>query len=80
MASPSPLLPSLSFFQIVRKVVRQIDPSGADDTQELEEVISRGPPEDPSEMGADVDSFMTHAKVLPGLRPPRPSPFRGAGL
>ncbi|XP_040098937.1 ankyrin-1 isoform X7 [Oryx dammah] len=49
--------------KIVRKVVRQIDPSGADDTQELEEVISRGPPEDPSEMEADVDSFMTHAKV-----------------
>ncbi|XFF92239.1 PREDICTED: ankyrin-1 isoform X2 [Capra hircus] len=48
--------------KIVRKVVRQIDPSGADDTQELEEVISRGPPEDPSEMEADVDSFMTHAK------------------
>ncbi|XP_027818335.1 ankyrin-1 isoform X2 [Ovis aries] len=49
--------------KIIRKVVRQIDPSGADDTQELEEVISRGPPEDPSEMEADVDSFMTHAKV-----------------
>ncbi|XP_069428794.1 ankyrin-1 isoform X13 [Ovis canadensis] len=48
--------------KIIRKVVRQIDPSGADDTQELEEVISRGPPEDPSEMEADVDSFMTHAK------------------
>lgn len=78
-ASPSPLLPSLSFFQIVRKVVRQIDPSGPDDTQELEEVISEGPPEDPSEMEADIDSFMTHAKVLPGPRPPRPSLFRGAG-
>ncbi|KAM7227164.1 hypothetical protein CapIbe_021577 [Capra ibex] len=49
--------------KIIRKVVRQIDPSGADDTEELEEVISRGPPEDPSEMEADVDSFMTHAKV-----------------
>ncbi|XP_006078696.3 ankyrin-1 isoform X3 [Bubalus bubalis] len=48
--------------KIVRKVVRQIDPSGADDTQELEEVISKGPPEDPSEMEADIDSFMTHAK------------------
>lgn len=42
-------------------------------------MISRGPPEDPSEMEADVDSFMTHAKVLPGPRPPRPSPFQGAG-
>uniref|UniRef100_A0AAA9SPF9 Ankyrin-1 n=1 Tax=Bos taurus TaxID=9913 RepID=A0AAA9SPF9_BOVIN len=48
--------------KIVRKVVRQIDPSGADDTQELEEVISKGPLEDPSEMEADIDSFMTHAK------------------
>ncbi|XP_065803561.1 ankyrin-1 isoform X4 [Muntiacus reevesi] len=48
--------------KIVRKVVRQIDPSGPDDTQELEEVISEGPPEDPSEMEVDIDSFMTHAK------------------
>ncbi|XP_070220343.1 ankyrin-1 isoform X6 [Bos mutus] len=56
--------------KIVRKVVRQIDPSGADDTQELEEVISKGPPEDPSEMEADIDSFMTHAKVE----------LRGSGL
>lgn len=42
-------------------------------------MISEGPPEDPSEMEADIDSFMTHAKVLPGPRPPRPSLFRGAG-
>ncbi|XP_070637580.1 ankyrin-1 isoform X5 [Bos indicus] len=56
--------------KIVRKVVRQIDPSGADDTQELEEVISKGPLEDPSEMEADIDSFMTHAKVE----------LRGSGL
>ncbi|XP_055272624.1 ankyrin-1 isoform X3 [Moschus berezovskii] len=56
--------------KIVRKVVRQIDPSGADDTQELEEVISEGPLEDPSEMEADIDSFMTHAKVE----------LRGSGL
>ncbi|XP_043309948.1 ankyrin-1 isoform X4 [Cervus canadensis] len=56
--------------KIVRKVVRQIDPSGPDDTQELEEVISEGPPEDPSEMEADIDSFMTHAKVE----------LRGSGL
>ncbi|CAN0473514.1 unnamed protein product [Rangifer tarandus platyrhynchus] len=48
--------------KIVRKVVRQIDPSGPDDTPELEEVISEGPLEDPSEMEADIDSFMTHAK------------------
>ncbi|XP_070315836.1 ankyrin-1 isoform X8 [Odocoileus virginianus] len=56
--------------KIVRKVVRQIDPSGPDDTPELEEVISEGPPEDPSEMEADIDSFMTHAKVE----------LRGSGL
>lgn len=55
-------LPSL--FQIVRKIVRQIDSSGADDTQEHEEVIIEGPPEDPREMEADIDDFMKHAKVL----------------
>lgn len=42
-------------------------------------MISKGPLEDPSEMEADIDSFMTHAKVLLGPRPPRPSPFRGPG-
>ncbi|XP_057552672.1 ankyrin-1 isoform X2 [Hippopotamus amphibius kiboko] len=56
--------------KIIRKVVRQIDASGADDTQELEEVISEGPLEDPSEMETDIDSFMTHAKVE----------LRGSGL
>lgn len=64
-------LPSL--FQIIRKVVRQIDSSGADDTQEHEEVIAEGPLEDPSEMEADIDYFMTHAKVLRRLQPPRGS-------
>eukprot|EP00070_Physeter_catodon_P031035 XP_028337929.1 ankyrin-1 isoform X7 [Physeter catodon] len=49
--------------KIIRKVVRQIDPSEADGTQEHEEVISEGPLEDPSETEADIDSFMTHAKV-----------------
>ncbi|XP_044911441.1 ankyrin-1 isoform X18 [Felis catus] len=49
--------------KIIRKVVRQIDSSGADDTQEHEEVIAEGPLEDPSEMEADIDYFMTHAKV-----------------
>nr|XP_060509459.1 ankyrin-1 isoform X21 [Panthera onca] len=48
--------------KIIRKVVRQIDSSGADDTQEHEEVIAEGPLEDPSEMEADIDYFMTHAK------------------
>uniref|UniRef100_A0A8D1E7S7 Uncharacterized protein n=1 Tax=Sus scrofa TaxID=9823 RepID=A0A8D1E7S7_PIG len=38
-ASPAP---SPSLFQVIRKVVRQIDPSGADDTQEHEEVELRG--------------------------------------
>ncbi|XP_045635084.1 ankyrin-1 isoform X8 [Ursus americanus] len=49
--------------KIIRKVVRQIDSSGADDTQEHEEVIAEGPLEDPSEMEADIDSFMKHAQV-----------------
>ncbi|XP_032959813.1 ankyrin-1 isoform X2 [Rhinolophus ferrumequinum] len=48
--------------KIVRKIVRQIDSSGADDTQEHEEVIIEGPPEDPGEMEADIDDFMKHAK------------------
>nr|XP_044606825.1 ankyrin-1 isoform X9 [Equus asinus] len=48
--------------KIVRKVVRQIDSSGADDTQEHEEVIVEGPLEDPSELEADIDYFMKHAK------------------
>ncbi|KAF6375927.1 ankyrin 1 [Rhinolophus ferrumequinum] len=59
--------------KIVRKIVRQIDSSGADDTQEHEEVIIEGPPEDPGEMEADIDDFMKHAKVeLRGrsLQPP----------
>ncbi|XP_067577934.1 ankyrin-1 isoform X16 [Pseudorca crassidens] len=49
--------------KIIRKVVLHVDPSGADGTQEPEEVISGGPLEDPSEMEAGVDYFMTHAKV-----------------
>uniref|UniRef100_A0A8C3WND1 Ankyrin 1 n=1 Tax=Catagonus wagneri TaxID=51154 RepID=A0A8C3WND1_9CETA len=48
--------------KVVRKVVRQIDPSGADDTQEHEEVIFQGPLEDPHELEADVDYFVTPAK------------------
>lgn len=63
-----------SLFQIVRKVVRQIDSSGADDTQEHEEVIAEGPLEDPSELEADIDYFMKHAKVLRWLQPPRRPP------
>ncbi|KAB1257563.1 Ankyrin-1, partial [Camelus dromedarius] len=56
--------------KIIRKVVRQIEPSGADDTQEHGEVISEGPLEDPSEMEADIDFFMPHTKVE----------LRGSGL
>ncbi|XP_006859992.1 PREDICTED: ankyrin-1-like isoform X1 [Chrysochloris asiatica] len=48
--------------KIVRKVVRQIDSSGADDTQVHEEVIVEGPLQDASELEADLDSFMRHAK------------------
>uniref|UniRef100_A0A2K6F6S3 Ankyrin 1 n=1 Tax=Propithecus coquereli TaxID=379532 RepID=A0A2K6F6S3_PROCO len=48
--------------KITRKVVRQIDSSGADDTLEHEEVIVQGPSEDPRELEADVDYFMKHAK------------------
>ncbi|XP_037382031.1 ankyrin-1 isoform X2 [Talpa occidentalis] len=48
--------------KIIRKVVRQIDSSGAGDTQEHEEVIVEGPLEDPSDLEADIDYFMKHAK------------------
>ncbi|XP_015420688.1 PREDICTED: ankyrin-1 isoform X12 [Myotis davidii] len=48
--------------KIIRKVVRQIESSGGDDTQEHEEVIVEGPPEDPGEMEVDIDNFMRHIK------------------
>lgn len=67
-----------SLFQIIRKVVRQIESSGADDTQEREEVIVEGPPEDPGEVPVDIDDFMKHIKVPWGPQPPRPSLFRAA--
>lgn len=69
-------LPSL--FQIIRKVVRQIESSGADDSQEHEEVIVEGPPEDPGEVHVDVDDFMRHIKVLWWPQPLRHSLFRVA--
>lgn len=75
-ASPAP---SPSLFQVIRKVVRQIDPSGADDTQEHEEVISEGPLEDPHELEADIDYFVTPAKVPPGPGP-SPGPCSAEGL
>ncbi|XP_059240530.1 ankyrin-1 isoform X12 [Mustela nigripes] len=49
--------------KIIRKVVRQIDSSGVEASQEHEEVIAEGPLEDPREMEADVDSFMRHVQV-----------------
>ncbi|XP_037668576.1 ankyrin-1 isoform X8 [Choloepus didactylus] len=48
--------------KITRKIVRQIDSSGTEDTQEHEEVIVEGPLEDPSELEADLDYFVQHAK------------------
>ncbi|XP_059240532.1 ankyrin-1 isoform X14 [Mustela nigripes] len=48
--------------KIIRKVVRQIDSSGVEASQEHEEVIAEGPLEDPREMEADVDSFMRHVQ------------------
>ncbi|XP_027621271.1 ankyrin-1 isoform X3 [Tupaia chinensis] len=48
--------------KIIRKVVRQIDSSGAGDTQEHEEVIVQGPLEESSELEVDIDHFMRHAK------------------
>lgn len=68
----------LPLFQIIRKVVRQIDSSGADDTQEHEEVIAEGPLEDPSEVDADTDSFMKLAQVLRWLQPLGGSVCQGA--
>lgn len=63
---PSPF--SLPFvFQITRKVVREIDSSGAGNTQDYKEVIVEGFMEDPSEMEANIDFFMKHAKVLKWL-------------
>ncbi|XP_073074940.1 ankyrin-1 isoform X5 [Manis javanica] len=49
--------------KIIRKVVRQIESSGAGDTQEHEEVIVEGFLEDPSVTEADIENFMKHAKV-----------------
>ncbi|KAM4836835.1 ankyrin-1 isoform 10-T11 [Thomomys bottae] len=56
--------------KIVRKVVRQVDSSGTDDTQLHEEVIVEGALEDPSELEADMEYFMKHSKVE----------LRGSGL
>jgi hypothetical protein len=59
-------------FQIIRKVVRQVDSSGIGNTQQHEEVIVEGPQEDPSELEADIiEYFMKHDKVLRSLQAPR---------
>nr|XP_048312303.1 ankyrin-1 isoform X4 [Myodes glareolus] len=43
--------------KIIRKVVRQVDSSGAIDTQQHEEVIVEGPLVDPGDLEADIESF-----------------------
>lgn len=55
---------SSSLFQIIRKVVRQVDSSGAIDTPQHEEVIVEGPLAEPGELEDDIESFMRLAKVL----------------
>ncbi|XP_020138410.2 ankyrin-1 isoform X9 [Microcebus murinus] len=69
--------------KITRKVVRQIDPSDADDTLEHEEVIVQAPPEDPRELEADIHYFMKHAKVAlrgSGLQPDLTEGRKGAQI
>ncbi|ERE92469.1 ankyrin-1 [Cricetulus griseus] len=56
--------------KIIRKVVRQVDSSGAIDTQQHEEVIVEGPLVDPGDLEADIESFMKLTKV----------DLRGSGL
>ncbi|XP_052018026.1 ankyrin-1 isoform X7 [Apodemus sylvaticus] len=48
--------------KIIRKVVRQVDPSGAIDTQQHEEVIVEGSLADPGDLDADIESFMRLTK------------------
>ncbi|XP_006509065.1 ankyrin-1 isoform X15 [Mus musculus] len=48
--------------KIIRKVVRQVDSSGAIDTQQHEEVIVEGPLADPGDLEADIESFMKLTK------------------
>ncbi|XP_075842456.1 ankyrin-1 isoform X8 [Microtus pennsylvanicus] len=56
--------------KIIRKVVRQVDSSGAIDTQQHEEVIVEGPLVDPGDLEADIESFRKLTKVE----------LRGSGL
>lgn len=82
MSSPGPRAPhtvswwfdqpsfSTPLFQIIRKVVRQVDSSGAIDTQQHEEVIVEGPLVDPGDLEADIESFRKLTKVLRSCRPP----------
>ncbi|XP_037067534.1 ankyrin-1 isoform X12 [Peromyscus leucopus] len=48
--------------KIIRKVVRQVDSSGAIDTPQHEEVIVEGPLAEPGELEDDIESFMRLAK------------------
>ncbi|KAL6038996.1 hypothetical protein STEG23_007126 [Scotinomys teguina] len=72
--------------KIVRKVVRQVDSSGAIDSPQHEEVIVEGPLAEPGELEADIESFMkltkdpasgaqglSHEKLHPGHQPARRS-------
>ncbi|XP_057608185.1 ankyrin-1 isoform X3 [Chionomys nivalis] len=56
--------------KVIRKVVRQVDSSGAIDTQQHEEVIVEGPLVDPGDLEADIESFRKLTKVE----------LRGSGL
>ncbi|XP_048186224.1 ankyrin-1 isoform X2 [Perognathus longimembris pacificus] len=69
--------------KIIRKVVRQVDSSGMDDTQQHEEVIVERPPEAPGALEADLEYFMKHSKVElrgSGLQPDRIDGRKGAQI
>ncbi|XP_051038078.1 ankyrin-1 isoform X4 [Phodopus roborovskii] len=69
--------------KIIRKVVRQVDSSGAIDTQQQEEVIVEGPLVDPGDLEADIESFMKLTKVElrgRGLQPDLPEGRKGAQI
>ncbi|XP_008850519.1 ankyrin-1 isoform X1 [Nannospalax galili] len=48
--------------KIIRKVVRQVDSSGATDALQHEEVIVEGPLDDPGDLEADIESFVRLTK------------------
>ncbi|XP_010615424.1 ankyrin-1 isoform X3 [Fukomys damarensis] len=63
--------------KIIRKVVRQIDSSGADDTQEHEEVIVGSPLEDTSVLETDPDFITKLDKVEVRGSGLQPDPIEG---